>query len=124
MKRKILFNIAFCIQFIIALIFLIYFCKSLIDIATSYISFLTNKNTTFYVEKSYFINNIIKDVVFIICIIFIAFLSIYLLVYINKNDITELAKSTKENRLQKSEEKKQQQIKELEEKLKQLKKDE
>ena len=50
--------------------------------------------------------------------------SIFMLVYINKNDVSELAKSTKAFRQQKAEEKKQQQIRELEEKLEQLKKGE
>ena len=50
--------------------------------------------------------------------------SIFMLVYINKNDISELAKSTKTFRQQKAEEKKQQQIRELEEKLDKMKKGE
>ena len=50
--------------------------------------------------------------------------SIFMLVYINKNDVSELAKSTKAFRQQKAEEKKQQQIRELEEKLDKLKKGE
>ena len=50
--------------------------------------------------------------------------SIFMLVYINKNDINELAKSTKAFRQQKAEEKKQQQIRELEEKLDKTKKGE
>ena len=52
---------------------------------------------------------------------------IFMLVYINKNDIKELTvpvvQNVKENRQKKAEEKKQQQIQELEEKLNQLKKD-
>lgn len=50
--------------------------------------------------------------------------SIFMLVYINKNDVSELAKSTKAFRQQKAEEKKQQQIRELEEKLDKMKKGE
>ena len=50
--------------------------------------------------------------------------SIFMLVYVNKNDVSELAKSTKAFRQQKAEEKKQQQIRELEEKLDKMKKGE
>ena len=129
MKKKILFNIIFIIQLIISVFFIVYFCYRLIDVIKFYLEFLNPpEHSTFYVEESYFIQNIFRDSIFIVLCGFILFVSIFMLIYINKKDITVLSASVvdkmKEQRKQKAKEKKQQKIDALEEQLKQLKKDE
>lgn len=121
MKRKILFNVALIIGIIFYIYLIVIFSKN-INSAISGLLYMKENYDEF--NSTPYVRTILQSSFILFFCILLFFFNFYFLVYINKNDITELAKSTKEIRLQKSEEKKQQQIKELEEKLKQLKKDE
>lgn len=124
MKKKILFNIAFILIAVFCIFFASWFIKSA-NLQFQYAQVLKNNNEISSMKNA--LQWVIKFSLYATMSLLIVCFMIFMLVYINKNDIKELTvpvvQNVKENRQKKAEEKKQQQIQELEEKLNQLKKD-
>lgn len=129
MKKKILFNIAFILVTIFCVIFAYIFINFAVSDAQSITVFKKYEpqtdQTLSMIEKlrhSVFVYSLYATM----SLLSVCFM-VFMLVYINKNDIKELTvpvvQNVKESRQKKAEEKKQQQIQSLEEKLNQLKKD-
>lgn len=128
MKKKILFNIAFILIAVFCIILTVWFIQSA-NSQLEIIKYLKaqEQDERFQSSIKNSIQWVIKFSLYATMSLLIVCFMIFMLVYINKNDIKELTvpvvQNVKENRQKKAEEKKQQQIQELEEKLNQLKKD-
>lgn len=128
MKKKILFNIAFILIAVFCIILTVWFIQSA-NSQLDIIKYLKaqEQDERFQSSIKNSIQWVIKFSLYATMSLLIVCFMIFMLVYINKNDIKELTvpvvQNVKENRQKKAEEKKQQQIQELEEKLNQLKKD-
>lgn len=128
MKKKILFNIAFILIAVFCIILTVWFIQSA-NSQLEIIKYLKaqEQDERFQSSIKNSIQWVIKFSLYATMSLLIVCFMIFMLVYINKNDIKELTvpvvQNVKESRQKKAEEKKQQQIQELEEKLNQLKKD-
>ena len=126
MKKKILFNIAFIIEIIFTILILITLISFLEVYIREYNGSIDQPSQNLEITNT-LLSSIIRFVIYTIFCVFSILFSIFMLVYINKNDIKELTvpvvQNVKESLQKKAEEKKQQQIQALEEKLNQLKKD-
>ena len=128
MKKKILFNIAFILIAVFCIILTVWFIQSA-NSQLDIIKYLKaqEQDERFQSSIKNSIQWVIKFSLYATMSLLIVCFMVFMLVYINKNDIKELTvpvvQNVKENRQKKAEEKKQQQIQELEEKLNQLKKD-
>lgn len=128
MKKKILFNIAFILIAVFCIILTVWFIQSA-NSQLDIIKYLKaqEQDERFQSSIKNSIQWVIKFSLYATMSLLIVCFMIFMLVYINKNDIKELTvpvvQNVKESRQKKAEEKKQQQIQELEEKLNQLKKD-
>lgn len=129
MKKKILFNIAFVLVAVFCIIFAACFIKSA-NSQFETVKYYNNLDEEFGISQSTIQQHQrlgIKFSLYATMSLLIVCFMIFMLVYINKNDIKELTvpvvQNVKESRQKKAEEKKQQQIQSLEEKLNQLKKD-
>lgn len=129
MKKKILFNIAFVLVAVFCIIFAACFIKYA-NLQFETVKYYNNLDEEFGISQSTIQQHQslgIKFSLYATMSLLIVCFMIFMLVYINKNDIKELTvpvvQNVKESRQKKAEEKKQQQIQSLEEKLNQLKKD-
>jgi len=128
MKKKILFNIAFILIAVFCIILTVWFIQSA-NSQLEIIKYLKaqEQDERFQSSIKNSIQWVIKFSLYATMSLLIVCFMVFMLVYINKNDIKELTvpvvQNVKESRQKKAEEKKQQQIQELEEKLNQLKKD-
>lgn len=125
MKKKILFNIAFLFSIIFIIFLIINHSILLSDSIQNYNYTKSVISQGFEVEHLLitYRNEIVKQSIILFFILVLCMFNLFMLIYINKNDITTISQSFSESRQKKAEEKKQQQIQELEEKLDQLKKD-
>ena len=138
MKKKVLFNIALILIFTISLsLFVLFISTEIVDTWLKRYQMAKNDILTpandhvaelIRLELVRSQNMLILGIISIVFFALLDFFSIFMLIYINKKDITVLSASVvdkmKEQRKQKAKEKKQQKIDALEEQLKQLKKDE
>lgn len=124
MKKKILFNIAFILIAVFCIILSVHFIRGVISTSQTIDWLKEHEHSD---EIAYYQKMIAKFSIYATMSLLVVCFMIFMLVYINKNDIKELTvpvvQNVKESRQKKAEEKKQQQIQALEEKLNQLKKD-